>query len=148
MDQVEVTSGGWGTSDAAGTLLLKKVVGSFGDNNNLQVSAVTVATADGNSVLGLRGYTAVNWAAGNTIELMADVDIGFDKPGALQYEDPAAETVAPPNVVFKDAATQTDAVDLGNLGPAKLHGVWRREWIMDEHQARAGINADTHYSWS
>ena len=148
VDQVEVTGGGWGTNDAAGTLLLKNVVGSFGNNNAIQVSAVTVATADGNSVLGLRGYTAVNWAAGNTIELMADVDIGFDKPGALQYENPAAETVAPANVVFKDATTQTDAIDLGNLGATKLHGLWRREWIMDEHQARAGIDADTTYSWS
>ena len=148
VDQVEVTSGDWVTNDAVGTLLLKQVVGSFGDNNALQVSAATVATADGNSVLGLRGYTAVNWNAGDAIDLMADVDIGFDKPGALQYENPAAETIAPPNVVFKDAAVQNEAVDLGNLGASKLHGVWRREWIIDEHQARAGINADTHYSWS
>lgn len=148
VDQVEVTSGDWGTNDAAGTLLLKKVVGIFGDNNAIQVNAATVATSDGSSALGLRGYIAVNWNAADAIDLMADVDIGIDKPGAGQYENPATETEAPPNVTFNDAATQGDALDLGNLGATKLHGVWRREWIVDEHQARAGINADTHYSWS
>jgi len=148
VDQVVVTSGTWTGGDAAGTMLLKKVVGSFGDNHNLQVSSSTVAVADGNAVLGLRGYTAVGWAAANQVELMADVDVGMNKPAANQYENPAAETVAPADVEFHTAWSKDTALDLGNLAPDKLQGVWRREWIMDGHQSRSGIIADTRYSWS
>jgi len=148
VDQVAVTSGDWGTGDAAGTLLLKKVVGSFGDNHNLQVGGSTVAVADGDAVPGLRGCTAVNWTAGDQIELMPDVDIGMNKPAANQYENPASEAVAPDNVVFVTAWNKDTVLELGNLAPGKLQGVWRREWIMDGHQSRSGIIADTRYSWS
>jgi hypothetical protein len=61
---------------------------------------------------------------------------------------PLTETTAPDNVIFKDATSAATALQLDNLAPGKLHGVWRREWIMDGHQARAGIDADTRYSWS
>jgi len=45
--QVTVTSGDWSTNDAAGFLLVFNASGAFVDNENLQVSAVTVAVADG-----------------------------------------------------------------------------------------------------
>lgn len=148
VDQVEVTSGDWGTSDAAGTLLLKLVDGTFGDNHNLQIGGATRAVSNGNAILGLRGYQAVNWATGQAIELMADVDIGFNKPANNQYENPAEESLAPADIAFSDATSAATALQLGNLGPGKLHGVWRREWIMDGHQSRSGLISDTRYSWS
>lgn len=42
-----VTSGDWGTNDAAGWLHIRNVEGTFQDNENLQVSAATFAQADG-----------------------------------------------------------------------------------------------------
>lgn len=42
-----VESGGWGGADAAGYLVLAEVSGTFADGENLQVSAATVAVADG-----------------------------------------------------------------------------------------------------
>ncbi len=148
VDQVAVTSGSWGTSDAAGTLLLKQVAGSFGDNHALQVGGITHATANGNAVLGLRDYSAVTWATGQTLEPMADVDIGANKPANEQYANPASEAIAPEGVTFTDASGGGNIIALGNLDAGKLHGVWRREWIMDGHQSRSGIPADTRYSWS
>lgn len=79
---------------------------------------------------------------------MPDVNIGANKPAVNQYENPASETVAPANVTFQTAYSAATALYLNHLGPAKLHGVWRREWIMDGHQSRAGIDADTRYFWS
>jgi len=148
VDQVTLASGTWGGGDAAGTLLIKKVVGTFNDTNNIEVSATPVATSDGDSVLGLRGYTAVVWSQNDAIELMSDIDIGFDKPGALQYENPASETIVPDGVIFTDGSNLQSSVSLSNLASDKLHGVWRREWILEGHQARDGITADTNYAWS
>ncbi len=148
VDQVVLASGSWAGGDAAGTLLLRKVVGAFQNAEYLRVSSVNMARAAGASALGLRGYAAVAWAAGNAIEPLPDVDLGMNKPAANQYENPAAETVQPANVAFRAAWDKTTALDLGNLAPGKLQGVWRREWIMDGHQGRAGIVADTRYSWS
>jgi hypothetical protein len=148
VDQVFLTSGSWAGGDAAGTLLLKKVVGTFTNTEFLRVLGVNMARATANSVLGLRGYTAVAWAASNQVEPMPDVDVGANKPANNQYENPASETLAPANVVFKDAFSSATALVLGNLAADKLHGIWRREWIMDGHQARAGVDADTRYIWS
>jgi len=148
VDQIEVTSGYWGTADAAGALLIKQVAGSFGDNHAIQVGSVTHATANGNAVLGLRGYSAVTWATGQTLEPMADVDIGANKPANEQFANPLSEAIAPEGVPFTDASGGDSVIALGNLDAGKLHGVWRREWIMDGHQSRSGIPADTRYSWS
>lgn len=143
IDQIVVTSGTWAGNDAVGTLLLKKVVGTFGNNNNIRVGVTVMALADGASVLKLRGYTAVAWAAADAIELMADVDIGAGTATALQFETPSAETVAPAGVTFG-----VGEVALGHLEDGDLVGVWRREWILSGHQARANVNGDTTYSWS
>jgi len=148
VDQVMLTEGSWGSGNATGTLLLKKVTGTFIASDYLRVGSTNMARAAANSILGLRGYTAVNWSAGNVIELMSDVDIGVNKPLLNQYENPASETIAPANVIFKDASNAATALAMDNLAPTRLHGVWRREWIMDGHQSRAGVDADTRYSWS
>ncbi|MCL2645582.1 MAG: hypothetical protein FWD61_01090 [Phycisphaerales bacterium] len=150
VDQVLLTSGSWSTSNATGTLLLKKVVGTFTSSDYLRVNNTNMARATADAILGLRGYTAVNWSSGQTIELMSDVDLGANKPLLNQYENPASATLAPAltSVTFQDAYTQSTAIDLGNLSAGKLHGVWRREWIMDGHQSRPNIDADTRYSWS
>jgi hypothetical protein len=148
VDQVVVTSGTWTGGTAAGTLLLKKVVGTFSISEYLLVSSVNKARAAAASVPGLRGYAAVAWAEINVIELMPDVDVGVNKPAVNQYENPASETVAPANVTFQAAFGAATALYMNHLGPGKLHGVWRREWIMDGHQSRAGIDADTKYFWS
>lgn len=47
LQDATVASGSWAGSDAAGELVLYNVVGTFEDNENLQVSASTVAVADG-----------------------------------------------------------------------------------------------------
>lgn len=47
-----LASGSWAGSDAAGELILYNVTGTFQDNENLQVSAATVAVADGLAVEG------------------------------------------------------------------------------------------------
>lgn len=44
---ITVTSGSWAGNDAAGTMILRHVSGPFSDGENLQVSAVTFAAADG-----------------------------------------------------------------------------------------------------
>lgn len=143
VDQIVVTSGDWATNNAAGNLLLKAVVGTFGNDNNIQVSAVTVAVCNGASVLGLRGRVAVNWAAGDAIELMAEVDIGKATATANQFETPTPETKAPAGVTFSDAD-----VDLGHVEDGQMVGVWRMEWIPAGAQARADLDLTTKYSWT
>ncbi len=143
VDQIVVTSGDWATSNAAGNLLLKNVVGTFGNDSSLQVSAVAVAVANGNSIRGLRGHVATNWAATNAIELMADGDIGLGTATANQFETPVSETKAPAGVTFG-----VGEIDCGHLEDGGKVGIWRLEWILAGHQARADVAADTTYSWS
>jgi hypothetical protein len=148
VDQITLTSGTWGAGDAAGMLIIKKVVGTFNDNNYIEVSATPVAVSNGNSVLGLRGYTAVNWNSLDPVEPMSDVDIGIEKPNLLQYKNPNLETISPDGVYFTDASSLAFAISLGTLASGDLHGIWRREWILDGHQTREDVNADTNYFWS
>lgn len=84
VDQVLLASGTWAGGDAGGTLLLKKVVGTFTNGEFLRVGGVNMARATANSGLGLRSYTAVAWAAGNQIQPMPDVDVGANKPANNQ----------------------------------------------------------------
>jgi hypothetical protein len=148
VDQVLVEGGDWSTNNAVGMLLLKRVSGVFGDDHLLQVSSITMAVANGEDVPGLRGYVGMNWSDGDAIELMPDIDIGMDKPPLNLYKDPSSVTIAPDDVDFMTVSDKDSAIDLGNLAPGKLQGVWRREWIMDGHQSRSGIIGDTRYSWS
>lgn len=46
---VTVDTGAWGTNDAAGYIVIYNEIGLFQDNENIQISAVTVAVADGES---------------------------------------------------------------------------------------------------
>lgn len=62
---IKVSSGTWAGSDAAGTLYIKTVSGTYTNNENLQVSAATYAVADGsNSALTIAAggrYDFVNY---------------------------------------------------------------------------------------
>lgn len=148
VDQVLVTSGSWGGSDAAGILLLKMVTGNFMDNEKIVIGATQMAMSDGASYAGLRGHQATTWSAADVVSVMADVDIAVALPSSGQFEDPSGETIAPDDVEFAYAEDTASAIPLGNLAPGAITGVWRREWIMDGHQSRAGIIGDTIYSWS
>lgn len=56
-----LTSGTWGGADAAGELVLYNVTGTFQDNENLQVSAVTYAVADGTASRNSAPTDKDNW---------------------------------------------------------------------------------------
>lgn len=148
VDQVRVTSGTWGGGNAEGTLVLKKVEGTFMSNEYLQVGASNVARASGTSRLGLRGFEAWSWVEGQTIELMGDIDIGMEMPSGAQFQDPVDEAQAPAGITFQDTPSYTKGIAIGSLASGEMCGLWRREWILDPHTAREGIDADTFYAWS
>ena len=141
VDQITVATGTWGGSDAAGTMILREVAGTFGNNNVINVGATPSAVCDGASVLGFRGFTAVSWAAADVIELMPDSDIGIGTAVADEYETPAAVTIAPAGVTFG-----VDQLELGHVGDGEHCGIWRREVIVAGHQARANVSDHTTYS--
>jgi len=143
VDQITVATGAWGTSDAAGSMILRAVDGTFGNNNVINVGATPSAVCDGDSALGFRGMTAVAWAAADAIEIMSDADIGAGTAVADEYESPTAETLAPDGVTFGTAQ-----IELGHLEDGAHAGVWRREVIPAGMQARAGVSDDTIYSWT
>ncbi len=146
---VQVNSGAWGTSDAAGVLILSMVAGAFADNEALQVSGSTCALADGADVKGLRGYAAANWAAGDHLQVMPDIDLGIEAPDVnSQFDDPAGESIAPGGVVFSTPMDEEDALYMGDLAAGGMRGIWRREWIMNNHRARKEIIADAVYFWA
>jgi len=144
VDQVTLASGTWAGSNAAGTLLLKDVSGTFGNDNGIKFQGgAQVATANGASALGLRGYTATAWSAADAVELMPDVDIGLGTATVNEFETPASETIQPDGVTFS-----VDGIDLGHMEDGDIQGIWFREWILSGHQARANVDADLTFSWS
>jgi len=146
---VQVNSGTWGTGNAAGFLYLSSVTGTFIGNEILQNGGLPFATGAGAEVRGLRDYTAIAWGAGEPLEVMPDVDLALDAPdGSNLFENPDSESQAPANTTFSAPAAEQDALCMGDLAPSGIHGVWRREWIMDSHRARAEIVADAVYFWS
>ena len=147
VDQVTLTSGTWGGGDAAGTLLLKKVVSIFGTGNNIQISSVTQAVCDGDSALGLRGYTTQTWSVGNAIVPMSDVDIGSQEPTANLYANPATAYTAPDDIVFSDYDSQSDSISMGELAAGDHYGVWRREWIQSDSRARDDVDTSNEFFW-
>lgn len=60
LQDATVSSGSWGGNDAAGELILYNVSGTFQDNENLEVSASTVAVADGVATEGGASTDALN----------------------------------------------------------------------------------------
>jgi hypothetical protein len=82
VDQVVLTSGTWAGGNAAGALLLKKVVGAFSNGEYLRVSSINMARAAAASVLGLRGYTAVTEYGANvpSFKTLADSIGKFEEP--------------------------------------------------------------------
>lgn len=122
----------------AGQAICKSLDGTFTTSDTAgAVGAVSSV------VRGFRGYTAVAWAAGDSVEPMSDVDLAWDTD---TIETVTTETQIP-NLSF---ATYTSAspLSLGNLAANTSTTVWRREYVLDGATARAEINADTIYSWS
>jgi len=72
-----VTSGAYGTSDAAGYLVLTGVTGAFQDNENLQVSSITKAVVSGIAIsTGASNDTDHNaWLQGTIETARADIAI-------------------------------------------------------------------------
>lgn len=147
VDQIVVTSGTWGGNDAAGSMILKLVVGTFGAGNDIEVASLVSAQCDGASNLSLRGYDATNWSAADDIEIMTDLDIGIDEPSTDQFEDPEPYQ-APDNVVFDDKPDSGDSISIGDLTSSSIYMIWLREWIPADAEPRANIDADTHLQWS
>jgi len=146
VDQIVLTSGAWDGS-AAGDMILKSVVGTFGDDNNIQVSAVTFAVADGDSVLGMRGYTAVTWSPADVIETMTDIDIGSDAPATNQFENPSTINTAPDGVAFSDYGVGNDSLLLAELAVDSNYGVWLRELVVSSARGRSNIDASITCAW-
>ncbi len=146
---VQVNSGDWGTNDAAGFLYLSSVTGDFNDNENLENSGLVFALADGGDIKGLRDHTAANWNAGDHLQVMPDIDLGLDAPdGSSQFENPESESHAPATITFSAPTDEEDALYMGDVASGETRGVWRREWIMDNHRARKEIIADAVYFWA
>jgi hypothetical protein len=148
VDQIVLTSGSWAGDDAAGTIIFKGWNGTaFQNDENIEVSSVTMAVADGASVLGHRGYTAVAWEAGDAIEPMADIDIGIDAPdGSGLYENPATG-VAPDGVTFGDYPTFANGLSYGDLAAAAYNSVCKRLTVLDGMRIRSDVDMDVYLQW-
>jgi hypothetical protein len=100
-------------------------------------------------VKGLRDHVAANWSAGDHLVVMPDIDLALDAPdGSDQFENPAGESIAPAGLAFSAPTDEEDALYMGDLASSGMRGVWRREWIMDNHRARKEIIADAVYFWA
>lgn len=127
---VGVTSGAWASGDAAGVLYLKNVSGTFANNESLEISSVTLATAAADSVLGYRDgtYTA-SWGTDTAVAVAPDLDIAVAtlNGGTTLPNDLTALTYSAP-------MTADDGVILGGgeMAPDAMDGVCLRQVIVDE----------------
>lgn len=149
VDQITLASGTWAGNDAAGTITFKKIAGgTFDNDNNIEVSSVVMAVADGGSVLGMRGLAAVAWSAADVVEIMPDFDIGLDAPSTLQFENPSAVLTAPDGVTFSAPITEALALAIGDLAVSGIYGFWRRSWIVAGARARDDLDHEIEYFWT
>ena len=153
VDQIVVNAGSWGSLNAQGDLILKSVVGAFGTGNDLEVLTVKAAEATGPDVPGLRGLTAQAWAITDVIELMPDVDIAVDlivetPPDGCPLGVPDDVYQAPDNLTWEAPIDPGSALAIASMLSGRTVGIWRREWVMDAHQPRPDISANTIYDWS
>ena len=80
---------------------------------------------------------------------MPDIDLALDTPDVnSQFKDPDSESAAPAGLAFSAPTDEEDALYMGDLASSGMRGVWRREWIMDNHRARKEIIADAVYFWA
>lgn len=135
---IQINSGTWGGSDAAGYLYLKDFNGtSYTDDENLQVSAATKAVANGAQVTGYREHTAADWSSGDSIELMPDFDIAIDAPSTNQFEAPASESIQPAGLTFSCPNTATDGLSIASIAASGIYGLWFREVIPEGARAQS-----------
>ena len=76
---------------------------------------------------GIRGFTAVAWDDGDSIELYPWMDIGVDEPtGADEFEDPSGESVAPTGVTFSAPQDAASALLIGDMAAGDVVAIWER----------------------
>lgn len=101
-------------------------------------------------ISGLRGGgNATTWYSGDTIEIMSDVDVGFEIPAADgAFCMPADPYTAPTGVIFQSADVAETAIDAGDLEPGGLRVVWLRETVMAGHRVRKDVVGNLRVLWS
>lgn len=135
---IQVNSGTWGGSNAAGYLYLKDFNGtSFTNDENLQVSAATVAVADGTETVGHRDCTAVDWDNGDAIQLIPDFDIALDAPSTNQFESLSNESVMPAGLTFTCPTTADDGLSISSIAASGKYGVWVRDTVVEDTRAQS-----------
>jgi hypothetical protein len=125
---IGVTSGAWATSDAAGTIYLKDLSGTFTNNEGLEVSGVERALAAADSSLGYRDgtYTAA-WGTAVAVSCAPDIDIAR---AALSTNALPSDLTA---LSFSAPMTAASGVALGGgeMAAAELDGVCLRQVVVD-----------------
>ncbi len=110
-------------------------------------SGKTLYTTDAGA--GLRDFAAVNWIAGDEVEVMGDIDIALELPDTSGvFSNPADESTAPSGLNFATHCGINNAIYYGDLDPGEIIGIWRRETVVENHRARNSIRTDTITVWS
>ena len=78
---------------------------------------------------------------------MPEYGIGLDAPAADQFENPANETTAPGATSFSAPDDYASGLVIGTLSSGAIYGIWTRETIIDEAQARADIAPPLFFRW-
>ncbi|MDR1611884.1 MAG: hypothetical protein LBT97_03765 [Planctomycetota bacterium] len=79
---------------------------------------------------GIRGFSAVEWEDGDTLEPFPWLDIGLDAPGSGNvFEDPANENTAPSGVAFSCPRDAASGLHIGDLAAGGLHVIWERFFL-------------------
>lgn len=134
---VQVNSGTWGGSDAAGYIYVKDYNGTaFTNDENLQVSAATVAVADGTETTGYRDHTADDWDSSDEIELMPDFDIALDAPSTNQFEAPDNESIEPAGCTFSCPVTADDGLTITSIAASGVYCIWLRDVVAEGTRAQ------------
>jgi hypothetical protein len=113
----------------SGTFQTSETAGALGT-----LSAVTV---------GFRGFAAVSWAAGDSVEPMTDLDIASDP---LPVEAVTAESQTPTTIAFS-APTEASPLSLGNLGAGSTIVTWLRKVTVAGAAAVTGRRNDLIAQW-
>lgn len=149
VDQIEVTSGAWGTSDAAGTIIVKSVTDDFDDNEDIKVSSSKCAESLASDAwtLGFRGYAAVTWNAGETLRVIADVDLAVLDHSTDKYTMQTDSYVSPDGLTYGMYDSSDSMLSAGDLVAGDHIGFVIRETIPTGFRARKNIDYDVIKIW-
>ncbi|MDR1493996.1 MAG: hypothetical protein LBT05_14940 [Planctomycetaceae bacterium] len=149
IDQAIFESGSWSNGTAAGTLLLKKYVGSsnFGTTATFYTGSQAAGVCNGISTRGFRGYSAQAWSTYDVVEPTSDIDIGYNLPAGGYYKNPVNETTAPDGVAFGHYPSQEECLIVESLLGGASVGIWIRQTILDGTQAREDVDGSLSFAW-